>query len=133
MRPHHVVARDVSRLHLEYCVGRACHSGEEDNEVSLKLGEDLGCADHGLDADGAVGLETEEAEATVGGGVLVLAADWLADDVDFDLAGFVRELVGRAELALKRVEGVEKSHGYAARRAKPGTGGNVGHREQFEM
>ena len=78
------------------------------------------------------GLERHRADAAVRGDVLVLLADRLLQEVDLELARLARELLGRDELALERVEAVEQRDREAARRAEARVGRHVGQAVQLE-
>ena len=56
-----------------------------------------------------VAAEPEAAQSAVGGDVLVLLADRLAEPLDLDLAGLARELLRRDLLAAVHVEGVQQA------------------------
>ena len=53
-------------------------------------------------------------------------------DVDLELARLARELLGRDELALERVQAVEQRDREAARRAEPGVRRHVGQAVELE-
>ena len=71
-----------------------------------------------LDVHAAVAAEAEAAQPAVGGDVLVLLADRLAEALDLDLARLARELLGGHLLAAVDVEGVQESDREAARGAE---------------
>ena len=52
------------------------------------------------------------------GRILILLADRLLQNLDLDMAGFLRKLAGRNALAAKRVQRVEQADGKTARSAQ---------------
>ena len=78
-------------------------------------------------------MEREAGDAAVGGDVLILLADRLAEPVDLDLAGQLGQLAGMQQPPAVRVERLEQRRGEAARRAEPGAGRNVGQRRDLDL
>src|SRR5207302_278625 len=72
----------------------------------------------GLDL--AVGQELEAGQPAVGGDVLVLLADRLAEAVDLDVAGLLRQVARVDQVLLVGVQRLEQRGREAARRAQPG-------------
>ena len=70
---------------------------------------------------GAVGVEDEPVGSAVGGRVLVLLADGLAHDLDFDAAGFAGEPFGGDQFVSVGVKGVEQGDGDGTGAAQPRT------------
>ena len=127
-----LVLDDRLGLLLEHRRRRALDAGVVDDEVRLELVDDLVAQREALDLDGAVGLERQRADAAERRDVLVLLADRLLEEIDLELAGLARELLGRDELALERVQAVEQGDREAARRAETRVGGHVGQAVELE-
>jgi hypothetical protein len=75
-----------------------------------------------------VRLELDQVHAAIGGRVLVLLADRLAQPLDLEHTGLLRELLLGCEHALMGVERVEQRDRERARGAEPGARRNVGDR-----
>ncbi len=127
-----LVLDDRLGLLLEHGRSGALDARVVDDEVGLELVDHLVLQREALDLDGAIGPERQRADAAVGRDVLVLLADRLLEELDLELAGLARELLGGHELALERVQAVEQGDGEAARRAEAGVGRYVGQAVQLE-
>jgi hypothetical protein len=103
-------------LLAEDLVGRSLPAGVEEEQRAMETLERGRRTDHGLDPDtAAAGQELDEVEPTEGGGVLVLAADRLAEDLDLDPRGVLRELKRGLVDPLECVQRVQEPDGDRAR------------------
>ena len=107
--------------------GRARVAGEEHQQALLQVVQGALETASGETRDAVVGGELEAREAAVGGDVLVLLADGLAEHVDLDVAGLLGQRAGGDVLALEGVDRPQQAHGERARGAEPGPRGDVGH------
>ena len=85
----------------------AAVAGEEQQQVVLQVVERLGVhlQRHGVDV--AVGQELEAGQPPVGGDVLVLLADRLAEQVDLDVARLLGQLSRVDDVLAVRVQRLE--------------------------
>ena len=68
----------------------------------------------GLDRHRSIVQESEQVETAERGGVLVLLADRLAEDLHFDVGRLLGELARAHALAEQGMQGVEQTHGKRA-------------------
>ena len=86
-----------------------------------------------LDVHAFIFAKGEMTDAAIGRDVLVLLADGLAADIDFDFASFAGELLGGGQLAFVGVQSVQQPHGHSAGGAQAGTfGWHIGQRGDFD-
>ena len=71
-----------------------------------------------LDGHVSARLETEQIESAKRRGVLVLFADGLLEDIDFDVGSLFRELTCGYALAAISMQRIEQANGKAARTAQ---------------
>ena len=83
---------------------------------------------HRFDRDRAARVETKEVQSTERGRVLVLLADGLFEDIDFDVGGFFSQLTRRNPLASISVQRMKQSHGKTARPGEARRGRQIAHR-----
>ncbi len=76
--------------------------------------------------------ELEAGHPTIGSDILILLADRLAETVDFDVAGLLRQFLGMNEVAVVGMQGFQQRCREAARGAKARAGRDVGHGGQLE-
>ena len=120
----HPVAGAFALL-LEDGVGGARGAGVEHEGASFEFVENFGTAGDRLDVDGVVGMKADVVEPAEGGGVLVLPADGLAQDVDLDLARLACDALGADDLPLEGIKRLEQSAGERTGGAHAGAGGQV--------
>ena len=108
------------------------HAGVEEQQPAGEPPAQGAAADDRVHPDGAVGQEPDVLEAAERRDVLVLLADRLAQDLDFDFAGLARELGRRPPLGLHGVERVQDADGQRRTRAQPDPCGQVGDRRDFD-
>src|ERR1700733_5794008 len=102
-------------LVFENCRGASRYPRIKDQHLLPDAGDGLGLANDRRDGHRVVLIEFVEIEAAISSGVLILLADRFAADVDFDVAGLLRQLLTRGMAAQKSVERVQESDGEAAR------------------
>ena len=83
--------------------GRPGIAGEEKTETVLQIVEHFVANGRGSDRNAVILVELETRNAAVCGDELVLLADWLAKQVDLDVAGLLGERMGADDIALASV------------------------------
>jgi hypothetical protein len=121
------VPADVLLLLGEDGARVALVAGPEQHHALEQLRQDADRQALGLDRDGAAGPEREQVQAAERRRVLVLPPDRLAEDVDLDVAGLLRQLPGRDTVAAVAVEGVQQPDRERARAPEAGRGRQVAH------
>src|SRR5208282_3737961 len=120
-------------LILEDRSGAARIAGEEEQQIVLEIETRLVGDLERLGIDPAGRIDAEAGDAAIGGDVLVLLADRLAQQVDLDMAGLLRELLRRHEALPVGMQRLEERGREAARGAEARTCPNVGHAGELEV
>ena len=103
----------------------------EKHHGTLQVPSGRSAHDDRFDLDETVGFEFVITESTEGSGELVLFPNGIAELIDFDVAGFFRDLISRYGMVVIAIKGFQEGNGERTRGSQSGSGRNVGHRGDF--
>src|ERR1700730_3287662 len=112
------IGLEVFTLSFENARGVTRDPGVEHDDTLLQPLNRLFLANDGIGEDSVIFIKLNEVQASESGGVLILFANRLATNVDFDVAGFLGQGVGGHEVAPMCVKRAEKTNRESTRRAE---------------
>src|SRR5579859_829974 len=99
----------------------------KEEDILLKFIQALLGESEGRYLDAPFSIDFQNADSPERGDILILLANWLAQDFNFDSARLFRQLLPGNRVLAECVEGIQKTHCVSARRTQARTGRNVRH------
>jgi len=120
-------------LIFQDCARAAGETGEEKQQVVFEIEHRVHAERQRLRDDLVLAREGEARDASICGDVLILLPDGLSQPVDLDMARQLGELTRMNQTLAVRIQRFKQCGRETARRAEPGTGGDIRQRGDFDL